>query len=519
MSGLHPRNPTAARRWAPLALPASVGLVVGLALLAAGAARATVFDLEQVAAAARELAAHPFQQPQRVPDWLLDLDYDQWRDIRFRPEDALWRGAGLRFTVQFFHPGLFYDRSVRIHVVDGDGVHPVPFSPGQFDYGHNDFASRVPQDLGYAGLRLHYPIKTPSYQDEVIVFLGATYFRAVGRDEGFGLSARGLAVDTALPSGEEFPFFREFWLVRPAPGAKQAVVYALLDSPSLTGAYRFTVTPGVQTRVDVVLRLFRRKEVHRLGIGSLTSMYLRGENDAGTSVDYRPEVHDSDGLLVQMSTGEWIWRPVENPDSLSVTSFADTDPKGFGLMQRDRNFDHYQDLEARPDLRPSAWVAPTGDWGAGRVELVEIPSRRDTNDNVVAYWVPDTLPPLDQPVAYAYSLFWYGDDPDRPPGGRVTATRIDSGREDDSDRVLIDFEGGDLARLPEDTVLQGVVSVDGSSDGDAIRGQTLVRNPVTRGWRLVFEVKHPESDPVDLRAYLRRGDDALTETWSLPLRP
>jgi glucans biosynthesis protein len=403
--------------------------------------------------------------------------------------------------------------------VRGGKTEAVKFSPSQFDYGQNEFASRVPQDLGYAGFRIHYPIKTPSYQDEVIVFLGATYFRAVGRDQGFGLSARGLAIDTAQPEGEEFPWFREFWLVQPTRASKEITLYALLDSESLTGAYRFVVRPGVETAVDVDLSLFRRREVKKLGIAPLTSMFLRGEDGLAEPTDYRPEVHDSDGLLVAAGNGEWIWRPLSNPRNLTATSFNLTDPRGFGLMQRDRNFDHYQDLEARPDLRPSAWIATRGSWHDGRVELVEIPTHRDTNDNVVTYWVPSQLPPLQEPISYSYTMSWYGDDASRPPGGHVTATRHDRGTQDNVDRFLVDFEGGALASLPKDTVLRGVVSAGGREDGAEILEQQVIQNSITGAWRLVFQIRHPASQPVELRAFLQRNDEALSETWAFLLKP
>jgi len=503
------------RAWPLLGL-----LLAGAGVSSSGHARAAEFGFPQVVERARELARRPFVEPRsRVPKWLLEISYDQWRDVRFRPAEALWSQAKLPFTVQLFHPGLFYDRAVRLNSVDGGRVEAVKFSPSRFDYGRNEFASRVPQDLGYAGFRVHYPIKTPAYQDEVIVFLGASYFRAVGRDQGFGISARGLAIDTALPSGEEFPWFREFWLVKPAPKARELTVYALLDSQSLAGAYRFAIHPGEQTRVDVELRLFRRAEVKKLGIAPLTSMFLRGEAPAGVPGDYRPEVHDSDGLLLASGTGEWLWRPVVNPRTLSVTSFTLDDPRGFGLIQRDRAFDHYQDLEARPDLRPSVWIEPQGAWGAGRVELVEIPSHNDANDNVVAYWVPDTRPPPSETLVYAYSMAWYGDDPKRPPGARVAATRIDRGTLEDADRFVIDFEGGKLASLPPDTVLRGVVTAGGTEDAGAILEQQALRNPVTGGWRLVFQVRHPGDRPLDLRAFLQRDAEALSETWAYLLRP
>jgi len=512
----------------PLRIAALERVLLGSLLVACAAQTAGAFGLEDVAKRAKQLAASAYADPRGgVPQWLLDLNYDQYRDIRFRPERALWRDRNLPFSVQFFHPGFFYDRAVSIHVVSRSGaVSPVPFSPDQFDYGRNEFESRVHQDLGYAGFRIHYPIKSTSYHDEVAAFLGASYFRAVGRDQVYGLSARGVAIDTALSSGEEFPWFREFWLVQPAPGGQELTLYALLDSPSASGAYRFVVAPGPQTRVDVEMRLFPRRTLGKLGIAPLTSMFLHGENGAGELADYRPEVHDSDGLLVSASSGEWLWRPLQNPRDLSVTSFELVSPRGFGLVQRDRAFDHYQDIEARPDLRPSVYVQPKGEWGAGRVELVEIPTRNDTNNNIVAYWVPRATASAQAPVSLSYSVFWYGDDRGWPPGGRSVATRQDGGTHPEARRLVVDFEGEALRRLPAEAVVEGVVTVipsrsagPGLPQPAELLEQQVIRNPVTGGWRLVLQVKSPDDDPVELRAFLRHGADAVTETWSYLLVP
>lgn len=501
---------------------ASLLAVTGIAVLLPTGASS--FGLEDVARRAKQLADAAYVEPQRVPRWLLDLSYDSYREIRFRPEHALWKAEGLPFSVQFFHPGLYYDRTVTLHVVTPSRTSPIAFSPDQFDYGEDELGSRVPQDLGYAGFRIHHPIKNPEYQDEVAVFLGASYFRAVGRDDVYGLSARGLAIDTALASGEEFPWFREFWLVKPRAGAKELTIYALLDSPSATGAYRFVLAPGPQTRLDVEMRVFPRTAIGKLGIAPLTSMFLRGEAGPGhAEPDYRPEVHDSDGLLIATAGGEWLWRPLDDPEKLQVVTFDATDPRGFGLVQRDRSFDHYQDLAARPDLRPSAWVVPKGDWGAGHVELVEIPTRDDTNDNIVAYWVPAARVSPGQPVSLAYSLFWYGDDRSRPPGGRTTATRRDQVGQADVVRLLVDFEGEALRRLPDDAIVEGVVTLSGGEEPGPhpaeLLEQQVIRNPVTRGFRLVFQIEEPDGDPVELRAFLQHGDDVLTETWSYLLGP
>jgi glucans biosynthesis protein len=496
-------------------------LAATLASLAGAPDASAAFGFADVAGRAERLAKEPFQDPRgRVPDSLLKITYDQWRDIRFRPEHALWRQERLPFTVQFFHPGLFYDRPVTISVVDSAGVHHLDFSPTSFDYGKTQLGSRVPQDLGYAGFRIHYPIKTPTYHDEVIVFLGASYFRAVGQRLGFGASARGLAIDTALASGEEFPYFREFWLLRPAPQATEIEVLALLDSESLAGAYRFVVRPGEQTIVDVEARLYRRRDVARLGIAPLTSMFFFGENTLRRFDNFRPEVHDSDGLLLASDTGEWLWRPLDNPAALRESGFRLIDPLGFGLVQRDRDFDHYQDLETRPEFRPSVWIVPKGKWGAGRVGLVEIPTDMDTNDNIVAFWVPDELPPREAPVSFSYRMYWYEGDARRPPGGRTVATRRDHGPAGDGHRFVVDFAGKQLARLPADSVLRAVITVDGRADDPTlIVDQQVQKNPVTGGWRLAFQVQPQGDHPMDLRAFLQHKDEALTETWSYIIEP
>jgi glucans biosynthesis protein len=495
--------------------PRRVRLAVALlAGLVPGLARG--FGLDDVTTRAQGLARDSYQAPAQAPAWLREISYDQWRDIRFRPEDALWKGRKLPFEVQFFHPGLYYDHPVAMNVVDGGAVKPLLFSPDQFDYGLNDFASRVPQNLGYAGFRVHTPIKKPNYYDEVIVFLGASYLRAVGKDEVFGLSARGLAIDTALPSGEEFPTFREFWLVTPKPTDKTLTIYALLDSPSVTGAYQFTVTPGDTTTVQVDMRLFARRAAKQLGIAPLTSMFYHGENSVRLVEDFRPEVHDSDGLLINFASGEWLWRPLDNPHQLRISSFRTVHPRGFGLVQRDREFDHYQDLETRPELRPSAWVVPHGDWGEGRIQLVEIPTKSDTNDNVVAFWVPNTpLPNPGNMAAWSYSVYWSGGETvPSSPSGRVVATRRDRGTADNAYRFVVDFAGKKLAALPDDTVLRGVVTIASGDETATLLDQQVVKNPVTGGWRLSFQIRPLKSDPVELRAFLDQGGSSLTETWS-----
>jgi len=490
-------------------------VIAGLAFAFVGAP-ARGFEWMDVAERARSLAAEPYRDPSgRVPDWLLGLSYDQYREIRFRPAWSPWRDTPSPFEVQLFHPGLFYDRVVALNEIDAKGeATPIAFSPDLFDYGQNTFASRVPQDLGFAGFRLHYTINRRDYRDEVIVFLGATYLRAVARGQRFGLSARGLAIDTALPSGEEFPWFREFWLVRPAARARSAVIYALLDSPSVTGAYRFEVVPGAKTVVTVAAQIFFRRAVASLGLAPLTSMFFAGENGGPERRDYRPEVHDSDGLLLSDASG-WRWRPLANPERLQVSTFTMISPRGFGLIQRDREFDHYQDFETRAELRPSAWIVPLNPWPAGQLRLVEIPTPSEHNDNVVAQWIAERPDDSLEPLAFSYALHFTGESPGDAQRARIVATRVAAGR-DDAVQYFIDFEGDALAKISSRRVLEGVVSIDPPSAA-AILDQQVLKNPATRGWRLVFQVR--VSEPARLTAVLREGPNVLTERWVEDVTP
>ncbi len=514
-----PRAFARARGW-----PAARRLTLRLApllLATVVAVPALAFDFDDVARRAAQLAERPYKAPSvKLPKTLQNLTYDQYRDIRFKPTLALWRNAGVPFEIQLFHPGLYYDHPVRIFEVVRGQPREVRFDPDLFDYGKNDVDRKALTGLTFAGFRVHFPVNSPKYKDEVLVFQGASYFRALGRDQRYGLSARGLAIDTALGSGEEFPRFTEFWIERPEPGAKELTIYALLDSKRVAGAYRFVLTPGSEAVTAVKARLFLRENVTKLGLAPLTSMYFHGENQAAVARDYRPEVHDSDMLLIQSGTGEWITRPLVNPRRLLVTSFALTNPVGFGLMQRDRSFANYQDLEARYELRPSAWVEPRGAWGAGRIELVQIPTPDETNDNIVAFWVPDTPPAPKTPFDFSYRIRWQKDNEVKPPLAYVAQTRRGHGYTrvpDPSIGFVIDFEGAVFKKLPPDAPVEPVVTADGNAE---IVESHVFRNDVTGGYRLRLRVKPiDDKKPVELRAFLRSGVNTLTTTWSYILPP
>jgi glucans biosynthesis protein len=496
---------------------AALALVVSTALVPT---LVQAFGFNDVSARAKQLAAEPYKKLDiKLPKELVDLGYEQYRDIRFKPERAHWRAEKLPFELQFFHQGLYYDRPVKVNEVVGGVAHEIRFSPEDFDYGANKIDTAKLRDLGFAGFRVHYAINTPKAKEEMLVFLGASYFRGIGKGQRYGLSARGLAVDTGLISGEEFPRFTEFWIVRPESGAKELTIYALLNSRRMTGAYRFVVKPGGETVMDSKARVFLRENVSKLGIAPLTSMFFYSENQPTDRDDYRPEVHDSDGLSIASGTGEWIWRPLLDPKRLLVTSFSMSNPQGFGLMQRDRRFDHYQDLDYRYDQRPSAWIEPKGDWGVGRVELVQIPTPDETNDNVVAYWVPEAAA-NPEGLDFEYRLRWQGEADRKPPLSWVTQTRRGRGytrNPDDSVGFVIDFEGPALDKLAIDAKVEGIVSVDGN--GELLERQTF-RNEASGGWRLSLRLRRVDTDkPVELRAYLRGDDSTLSETWSYILPP
>ena len=479
------------------------------------------FDFDDVALRARQLADAPYQKPAgNLPAELQNLSYDRYRDIRFKPEMSLWRGDGLLFETAFFHQGGNFEQAVKINEITGSAVKEISFDPGKFDYGANRFDPNRMRNLGFSGFRIHYPVNRQNYKDEVLAFLGASYFRALGKGQIYGASARGLAVDTALSSGEEFPRFVEFWLARPEPSARDLTIYGLLDSPRLSGAYRFILKPGIETVLEVRARIYPRESVGLLGFAPLTSMFLFGENQSPASEDYRPEVHDSDGLSIHSSSGEWIWRPLVNPKHLLVTSFAMTNPVGFGLMQRDRQFDHYEDLETHYQQRPSAWVETKGKWGAGRVELVQIPVPDETNDNVVAYWVAEQAPQAGEPREFEYRVLWQKDIETHPPDSWVVQSRRGPGYPrnlDQSFAFTVDFEGPALKKQPSNAAPDDVVSADANGQ---ILEHNVYRNVVTGGWRVTLRVRRMDnSKPVELRCQLRGGNHTLSETWSYILPP
>jgi glucans biosynthesis protein len=482
----------------------------------ASATTAQPFDFNWLYEQAKALAAKPYQAPAKLEsEWLAYMGYDAYRAIGFRSDKALWRERASRFRAEFFHPGTLYMTPTPLFEVSGGMARPIAFEMDRFHYGGVALPDNVKAlPLGYTGFRLQNPLNRPDKWDEIAVFQGASYFRSLGRDQHYGLSARGLAIDTASGKGEEFPDFTAFWLQRPAPGDRRVTVFALLDSPSVTGAYRFVITPGDDVQMDVSARLFTRKAIDKLGIAPLTSMYAHGENDNRLGQDFRPEVHDSDGLLLHSATGEWLWRPLINPATLAVSTYTLPGLKGFGLLQRDRRFDNYQDIEAHYETRPSLWVEPKGNWGAGAVQLVEIPTDSEIHDNIVAYWVPARPVEAGQERRLDYRLSWGQGTAGAADLLQVVSTHAGRQFAADETKFVIDFAGQNRRYQRPDAALQPELW---TSAGQIV-GPALMPNPHTGGWRVVFNLK-PGSEPVhELRCILRRNGMAASETWSYQWR-
>lgn len=467
----------------------------------------TAFDPAQIVARARALAQTPYRAPKAVPPEWTDITYDDYVSIWFDTRNALWRGqetTPLRMDV--FPPGLYFPHPIEISMVENGKARPLQFELEVFD--RTDKFPDLPLDghLGYSGLRLRAELEKPGVFQEFAVFQGASYFRAIGTGDIYGISARGLAIDTAERWGEEFPEFRAFWLEKPAPGQETFILHALLDSPGCTGAYQFHITPGAPLVMEVEAQVFPRRDLAHVGAAPLTSMFFFDETNRDSFSDFRPAVHDSDGLLIANGAGETLWRPLANPKTLQVSAFVDENPRGFGLMQRARRFGDFADLEALYHRRPGVWVEPMGDWGKGSVTLVEIPTDREIYDNIVCYWRPAGGFAKGAPQHLRYRLTW-GPDSDYGQGLKVLNTRIGAAFETGI-IVAIDFEPG--AQVPDD--LARITRHISASQGEVSSG-VLQRNPDTGGPRLAFKFHPGDAQVIEFRAQLRLDGAPLSETW------
>jgi glucans biosynthesis protein len=476
-------------------------------LLTPAQAESGPFDRSIVRQMARDAAGKPFQAPDsKLPDNLKDLDYDHYRAIRFLPERALWREEKLPFRVQFFHRGFFYKNRVDIYEVANGQATKITYQPDSFSFGDTP-PTKPGIDLGFAGFRIHTPINRPDYYDEVCVFLGASYFRAVAKGEIYGLSARGLSINTGETKGEEFPLFKAFWIEKPAANATSIVVHALLDSESATAAYRFTIRPGETTVFDVELAIYPRVDLDHVGLAPMTSMFFFGPNDRIDVDDFRPSVHDSDGIAIFNGRGEELWRPLGNPRDLQISTFADLNPRGFGLMQRQRDFRDYQDIESSFERRPSLWAEPIGDWGEGSVQLVEIPTKEEIHDNIAGFWHPKNALQAKGEHTYTYRLHWGPDNPKPSSLARFSRTAV--GARGEGIKIFVLDLTGDKLRGLDPQKIRGLVTAEKAE----IQNVVTQPNPAISGWRLSFELSVKDKVPVEIRAALMQDNDAMSEVW------
>jgi periplasmic glucans biosynthesis protein len=450
-----------------------------------------------------------------LPKPLQDLSHEQYRDLRFKRERAVWIAEGVPFLVEPLHRGFIFKEPVVIYVVADGIARRLAYASDFFTFSPNVPPPPEGTVTDFSGFRILAPTPRAEAFDEFVVFQGASYFRAVAKGQSYGLSARGLALNTGAREGEEFPLFRTFWIERPTPEAGAMVVHALLDSVSTTGAYRFTIRPGDATVMDVEMTLYPRVELKLVGLAPLTSRFVFGPNDRAGIDDFRTAAHDSDGLAIWNGRGEWLWRPLTHPEALQVSEFVDDNPRGFGLLQRHRNFADYQDLEAHYERRPSLWVETVGHWGSGAVQLMEIPSKTDYHDNIVAFWRPSQPIPAQSEERRTYRLHWCWMPPVAPPLGTTADTRVGAGLEKNTRLFVLDFVGGRLAELTPDAPVKMAIT----TSAGTVKRPVAQPHPSIGGWRVSFVLDTAGAKVCDMRGILKLGEEPLSEVWSYRWTP
>lgn len=468
------------------------------------------FSFEDVIRVAADIATRDYAAPNSTLVGTFEkLGYDQYRGIRFRRDRDPWKDNGV-FGLDLLPPGMLFKEAVAINLVKDGVVTPLPFDPLVFDYHSEGFPNGVDSQnigqMGWSGFRLRTPLNRPDYLDEFAVFQGASYFRAVARNTIYGQSARGLAIGTGSAQGEEFPIFREFWIHEPRARDRGILVQALLDSPSVSGAYEFYIMPGNSTVISTRVALFPRKELADVGVAPLTSMYWFGPADRTRVDDYRPAVHDTDGLQMMTGSGNQLWRVLSSHSALQLSSFMDENPQGFGLIQRDRRFASYEDAEAHYEMRPSAWIAPNGLWGRGSVALVEIPVENEFNDNIVSFWRPGAPLAAGQRYDFSYDLTFAPLAPEQEPVARVRRTMSGAAINTPKNRVyMIDF---DLGVFGEDEPVAAITASAGK-----VLHPYIVKLREEGVMRLAFEFAAEGAPLAELTAVLNGPNGKLSETW------
>lgn len=521
------------RRTVLAAASASIALsALGLPLPAFAASKLKLgkpqpFSFDELTKEMQGRSTRPYARESSLPNEVLDsIDYETLGKVKFDATYALFRDGPGQYPVTFFHLGKFSRTPVHMYLLESSSnqsiASEVLYDPDYFQMPADSPARRLPRGAGFAGFRFQESRtgdqqKLDWHHNDWVAFLGASYFRGIGELYQYGLSARGIAIDVSSPDHpEEFPDFTRFYFETPADGANEVTLYAALEGPSITGAYRFVMRRGKAVEMEVEARLFARQDIAQLGIAPMTSMYWFSETAKPTATDWRPEVHDSDGLALWNGTGERIWRPLNNTEHPTTSSFIDKAPKGFGLLQRDRLFDHYLD-GVHYERRPSLWVEPLDDWGEGTVQLVEIPTDDEFHDNVVAMWVPKQPAKSGSGLRFHYRLYWGADEPHPTPLARCVATRLGRGGEPGKPRpkgvkkFVVEFLGGPLASLPFGVKPQPILTAPSGTFSYVFT--EAVPDSIPGHWRASFDFTAAGPGVVEMRLFLKNGDQTLSETW------
>lgn len=471
------------------------------------------FTREWLVDHARELATQPYVPTTIDANGPLGkLDYDGYRRITFQPSAAIWARENRNFSLDLFHPGFIYNTPVNINLVVDGVSRRVLYDTDIFRYDDEVAEAQNVEAPGYSGFRVYHPINSAQRYEEFLVFQGASYLRATAKDQMYGLSARGLAINTARPEGEEFPMFTDFWIERPDVDSEHVVVHALLNSDSTTGAYTFTVQPGDSTVIDVDASLFPRRDIEHYGVAPLTSMFLFDATNRSRFDDFRSAVHDSDGLHMHLSNGEQVWRPLANPQRLQATSIKASSPQGFGLMQRHSEFAHFNDSEARYEERTSLWIEPLEDFGEGHITLIEIPTRQEVHDNIVAFWQPAEPLRADQRHDFRYRMHWGPDTPHAVSEGLIVETGRGAALNHEGDQVfVIDYTAGD--KIPNILSNPEAVEIRAATSAGVITDASGGLVESNGNYRAYIRMDPQRADLAELRVTLHLDDEQWGETW------
>ncbi|VFU08049.1 glucan biosynthesis protein [Methylocella tundrae] len=485
--------------YADAASPPSTGFPLGAP---------TPFDPAMVTDAARALAKQPYKAlPQDLPDAFKTLTYDQYVSIHLRPSATIWANDNIGFALEPLHRGFAFSTPMQINLVADGQARRLAYDAALFDFGKVTPPANL-GDIGFSGFRVLAPLEHGGFF-ELATFQGASFFRAVARGQEPGTMARALSIKTADPRGEEFPAIRSVWIERPTLAGNTLVIHAIIDSESVSGAYRFTVHPGEATIIDTECTLFARAALDHYGIATMSATHLSGSIDKTRLDDLRPEVGEIDGLQMLTGKGEWLWRPVSNPATLQISTFIDENPRGFGFLQRDRDFDHYQDDDQHWENRPSLWIEPIGDWSFGGVQLIEIPSESDVNDNIIAYWRPKQPLNAGSDISFAYRQFWCKVPPERPPLATVSLSRSGRGSSAKRRRFLVEFSGEALSQIKSPEDIWPNLS---ASPGSIVSVRTFM-SADKMTYRVLFELDPGGETFSELRLVLESHQKPISETW------